>query len=118
MYNASREEVWRTAEDRNQGDGDMKFIYEHDEEEDFVEVHLTEKELKGLLHDEPVTGSVPACLHTKRSTNVFIRRGLNAINQEFEQEEYREERQGTRGIGASKKSSSGNSARCSAQGRG
>lgn len=117
MYNASREEVWRTAQDRNQGDGDMKFIYEHDEEEDFVEVHLTEKELKGLLHDEPVACSVPACLHTKRSTNVFIRRGLNAVNQEQEQEEYREERQGTRGIGAQKEPKHSNRSRCSAQGR-
>lgn len=60
----------------------MKFIYEHDEEEDFVEIHLTEKELKKLLHDEPITGSEPACLHSKRSTNIFIRRGLNAVNQE------------------------------------
>ncbi len=60
----------------------MKFIYEHDEEEDFVEIHLTERELKGLMRDVPVTGSVPACLHSKRSTNVFIRRGLNATNQE------------------------------------
>ena len=70
----------------------MKFIYEHDEEEDFVEVHLTEFELKKLMHDEPISGSVPACLHSKRSTNVFIRRGLNATKEREQPENYIVER--------------------------
>jgi hypothetical protein len=52
----------------------MKFIYEHDEEDDFIEIQLTEGEIKRLQHDTPIECSVPACLHTRRLTNVYIRR--------------------------------------------
>jgi hypothetical protein len=56
----------------------MRFIYEHDEEEDFVEIHLNEKELNHLLNDElnQLQIDLPACLHTRRSTNVLVRRSI------------------------------------------
>ena len=54
----------------------MRFIYEHDEEEDFVEIHLSEKELKHLMDDTQLQIDVPACLHTRRSTNVLVRKTL------------------------------------------
>ncbi len=52
----------------------MKCLYEHDEEADYVEIQLTEKELRLLLSDEHVTKDNPAMLHTKRLTNICIRR--------------------------------------------
>ncbi len=56
----------------------MRFIYEHDEEEDFVEIHLNEKELNHMLKDETsqLQIDLPACLHTRRSTNVLVRRSI------------------------------------------
>lgn len=58
----------------------MKFIYEHDSEEDFIEIHLTEKELKDILKGIPATKDFPAVLNERRSTNVYIRRGANATS--------------------------------------
>lgn len=59
----------------------MKFIYEHDEQDDFIEIQLTERELKRLMDDTPVECSEPACLHTRRLTNVYIRRMNDAIEE-------------------------------------
>jgi len=53
----------------------MKLIYEHDEEEDFIEVHLTEYDLKQLLRDVILDKDFPAAVHSRRSTNVCIRKG-------------------------------------------
>ena len=54
----------------------MKCIYEHDEEEDFVEIQLTEKELKQLMRDDMLNVAMPAMLHTRRSTNICVRREI------------------------------------------
>jgi hypothetical protein len=95
----------------------MKFIYEHDEEEDFIEVQLTEKELYRLILEEPIECSVPACLHTRRLTNVYIRKMKDAINQEQKQESDREEYRG-RGSGRqAKEAGCGHSAKRSPRGR-
>lgn len=58
----------------------MRLIYEHDQEEDFVEIHLTEKELKDILKGDPVAKDFPAALHERRNTNIYIRRGANAVS--------------------------------------
>jgi hypothetical protein len=60
----------------------MKMLYEHDSEEDFIEIHLTEKELKDILKDKPITKDFPAALNERRSLNIFIRRGANATKEE------------------------------------
>lgn len=52
----------------------MNCIYTHDEEEDFVEIQLSELELKNLLFHEMVEKSYPAMLHGRRSTSILIRR--------------------------------------------
>lgn len=52
----------------------MKFIYEHDEEEDFVEIHLTQRELIQLMREEIIAKDFPAALHSKRFTNVCLRK--------------------------------------------
>lgn len=62
------------------GDGSMKFIYEHDEEEDFIEIHLTDKELKDILKGIPASKDFPAGINERRYLNIFIRRGPDAIN--------------------------------------
>lgn len=63
----------------------MKFIYEHDEQDDFVEIQLTEREILRLLDDDPnakkVECSEPACIHSRRLTNVYIRRVDDAIEE-------------------------------------
>lgn len=59
----------------------MKFIYEHDEQDDFIEVQLTQRELTRLMDDTPVECSEPACIHTRRLTNVYIRRMNDAIEE-------------------------------------
>jgi len=59
----------------------MKLIYEHDSEEDFIELHLTEKELKDILKGIPVTKDYPAAINERRNLNIFVRRGANAISE-------------------------------------
>ena len=80
----------------------MKFIYEHDEQDDYIEVQLTQLELKRLMEDIPAECSEPACINTRRLTNVYIRRMPDAINQEQEQESDRREHFGTRKCRAQK----------------
>lgn len=56
----------------------MKLIYEHDEEEDFIELHLSQREINMLNRDEIVAKDFAAALHSKRSTNVCIRKEQDA----------------------------------------
>ncbi len=59
----------------------MKCIYEHDEEDDFIEIHLTEKDLNALSNDRMLELAYPAMLHSRRKTNLLIRSAENAIEQ-------------------------------------
>lgn len=52
----------------------MKVIYEHDEDEDFVEIHLTSKELEALDNEQMLQKSYPAMIHTRRSTSFLLRK--------------------------------------------
>jgi len=90
----------------------VKFIYEHDEEDDFIEIQLSEGELKRLMHDTPIECSEPACLNTRRLTNVYIRRMPDAVDQEQKQESDGEEYSGTRGSRAQKELKRSHSSGC------
>lgn len=59
----------------------MKFLFEQDDEEDFVEIHLTEKELTDMLKGNPVVRDFPQAICKNRNTNVYLRRGANAVSQ-------------------------------------
>lgn len=52
----------------------MKVIYEHDEDEDFVEIQLTSKELEALDNGQMLQKSYPAMLHTRRSASYLLRK--------------------------------------------
>ncbi len=52
----------------------MKLIYEHDSEEDFIEILLTEKEIKDILKNTLVSKDFPTGIDKRRSTNILIRR--------------------------------------------
>ena len=62
----------------------MKFLFEMDDEEDFVEIHLTERELMSMLKGDPLVKDVPQGLNRNRNLNIYIRRGANAISQREE----------------------------------
>lgn len=57
----------------------MKLIYEHDEEEDFIEIHLTQREVNHILRDEVLAKDFPAGIHSRRFTNICIRKTYDAI---------------------------------------
>lgn len=57
----------------------MKFLFEVDDEEDFIELHLTERELMSMLKGDALTKDVPQGLNKNRNLNIYIRRGANAI---------------------------------------
>mgnify|MGYP003439658223 FL=1 len=52
----------------------MKVIYEHDDDEDFVEIHLTSKELEALDNEQMLQQSYPAMIHTRRSSSFLLRK--------------------------------------------
>ncbi len=58
----------------------MKIIFESDTEEDFIEVQLTEREIKSLLTYHAVEASKDFKDQQKKPINIFIRRGPNAIS--------------------------------------
>lgn len=58
----------------------MKVIFESDTEEDFIEIQLTEREIKSLLTYHAVEASKEFKEELRKPINLFIRRGPNATN--------------------------------------
>jgi len=56
----------------------MKIIFESDTEEDFLEIQLTEREIKSLLAYHAAEGSKTFKEELRKPLNIFIRRGPNA----------------------------------------
>lgn len=52
----------------------MKLLIEKDEAEDFIELHLSEKELRHLIEDEALAKDYPSALQNKRNLNICIRK--------------------------------------------
>jgi hypothetical protein len=88
----------------------MKFIYEHDEEEDFIEIQLSPRDLELIAQDKMIEQNHPSLIHSKRATNILIRRQIDAINKEQEQESNRKEHRSGRSSGQAKKTGSSHSA--------
>lgn len=52
----------------------MKILFEPFDVEDFMEIHLTKREILGLLDDEAVAKDWPNQLQKKRNLNICIRK--------------------------------------------
>lgn len=52
----------------------MKILVDSDKEEDFIEIQLTETEIKDLLRYHPIDGTLESEEDFKKPLNIFIRR--------------------------------------------